>query len=111
MSNDENAGQLKLGPIGNAIVFENETVCVWTVDLEPGASQDMHQHLLPYLVIPLTEGKNRMTFLSGRIVETNEQPGMALWREPGEPHELLNTSTWRYRNMLVELKIPASAKD
>ena len=97
-------GELKLGPIGDKVVFENDTVRVWIVDLEPGAKQAMHQHLLPYLVIPLTDGENVMRFLSGRIVETHEKPGMALWREAGEPHELSNTSGWRYRNILVELK-------
>jgi beta-alanine degradation protein BauB len=108
MTKDSEPGELTLGPIGNEIIFENEIVRVWTVDLAPGAQQAMHQHLLPYLVIPLTEGKNRMRFLSGRVVETDERPGTALWREPGEPHELLNTSTWRYRNILVELKRPAA---
>ena len=97
-------GDLKLGPIGNSVIFENETVRVWIVDLEPDAKQAMHLHQLPYLVIPLTDGKNVMRFLSGRVVNTDEKPGMALWREAGEPHELLNTSTWRYRNLLVEFK-------
>lgn len=99
-------GELVLGPIGNEIVFENETVRVWIVDLEPGARQAMHRHLLPYLVIPLTDGQNLMRWLSGREVKTDEKPGMALWREAGEPHELLNTSSWRYKNILVELKQP-----
>lgn len=97
-------GDLKLGPIGDAVVFENETVRVWIVDLEPGTRQAMHKHDLPYLVIPLTDGQNVMRFLSGRVVNTDEKPGMALWREAGEPHELTNTSSWRYRNILVELK-------
>lgn len=103
-------GELKLGPIGDRVVFENDTVRVWIVDLKPGGKQAMHQHLLPYLVIPLTEGKNVMRFLSGRVVETTESPGMALWREPGEPHELENISSWRYRNILVELKHAAGSQ-
>lgn len=107
MTNTSQSGEVTLGPIGNEIVFENETVRVWIVDLDPGTKQAMHQHLLPYLVIPLTDGQNVMRFLSGRVVNTDERPGMALWREAGEPHELSNTSSWRYRNILVELKHPA----
>lgn len=95
---------LQLGPIGNETIFENDTVRVWIVDLEPGSKQAMHKHDLPYLVIPLTDGENVMRFLSGRLVHTHEKPGMALWREAGEPHELTNTSSWRYKNILVELK-------
>jgi beta-alanine degradation protein BauB len=48
-----------LGPIGDKIVFENELVRVWSVTLDPGQRQPWHQHLLPYLIVPLTEGKKR----------------------------------------------------
>ena len=48
----------KLGPIGDKILFENEHVRVWSVTLDPGRRQPWHQHLLPYLIVPLTEGKN-----------------------------------------------------
>ena len=92
------------GPIGDAIVFENEHVRVWTLRLEPGGRQPWHVHMLPYLVIPLTEGRNEMRWRDGRVVQTNESPGQALWRLPGAAHELVNTSTWTYQNMLVELK-------
>jgi quercetin dioxygenase-like cupin family protein len=94
-----------LGPIGDAILFENEHVRVWSVKLDPGQKQPWHQHLLPYLIVPLTPGKNVMTFDDGRVRETNEEPGVVLWREPGIPHELENVSDWQYRNVLVELKV------
>lgn len=109
MTNTNEYAGLQLGPIGNEVVFENDTVRVWIVDLEPGSKQAMHKHDLPYLVIPLTDGRNVMHFLSGRVVNTDEKPGMALWREAGEPHELTNTSSWRYKNILVELKAPVGA--
>lgn len=109
MSNAPKSGELELGPIGNEVIFENDTVRVWLVDLEAGSRQAWHQHHLPYLVVPLTDGRNVMNYLSGKVVHTDEKPGMALWREAGEPHELLNTSSWRYRNVLIELKQPAGA--
>jgi quercetin dioxygenase-like cupin family protein len=96
----------EVGPIGNEVVFENDHVRVWTLQLEPGERQPWHVHRLPYLVIPLTEGKNEMRWKDGRVVLTEESPGQALWRMPGAPHELINTSTWTYRNMLVEIKTP-----
>jgi quercetin dioxygenase-like cupin family protein len=98
----------KLGPIGDTVLFENEQVRVWSVKLEPGERQPWHQHLLPYLIVPLTAGKNVMTFDDGRVRETHEEPGVVLWREPGIPHELKNISDWQYRNVLVEIK---AAKD
>ena len=96
-----------LGPIGDKIVFENELVRVWSVTLDPGQRQPWHQHLLPYLIVPLTEGSNEMTFDDGRVRETHEKPGDAIWREPGIPHELLNRSDWQYRNILIEIKARA----
>jgi quercetin dioxygenase-like cupin family protein len=61
-----------LGPIGDKILFENEVVRVWSVTLDPGERQPWHQHRLPYLIVPLTEGRNEMTFDDGRVRETHE---------------------------------------
>jgi quercetin dioxygenase-like cupin family protein len=97
-----------LGPIGDKILFENEAVRVWSVTLDPGKRQPWHQHRLPYLIVPLTEGKNEMTFDDGRVRQTHEKPGEVIWREAGIPHELLNCSDWQYRNVLVEIKAGAS---
>ncbi len=96
-----------LGPIGHEILFENEQVRVWSVRLDPGERQPWHRHDLPYLIVPLTDGKNLMRFEDGRERETSEKPGDVLWREAGSPHELLNTSDWQYRNVLVEIKTTA----
>jgi quercetin dioxygenase-like cupin family protein len=98
-----------LGPIGDRILFENEHIRVWSVSLAPGGRQPWHQHLLPYLIVPLTEGRNEMHFADGRIKQTDEHPGEALWREPGIPHELRNVSDWPYKNVLIEIKTPAPA--
>lgn len=100
----ESKGARKLGPIGDRILFENDRVRVWSVILDPGQRQPWHQHLLPYLIVPLTKGKNIMYFDDGGERETNETPGEVLWREPGIPHELLNVSDWQYRNVLIEMK-------
>ena len=94
----------ELGPIGDEILFENDRVRVWSVKLDPGERQAWHQHHLPYLIVPMTEGKNIMYFEDGREKETNEVPGHVLWREAGPPHELLNVSDWQYRNVLIEIK-------
>lgn len=94
---------LELGPIGDKIIFENSQVRVWSLELAPGQLQRWHEHHHTYLVIPITAGENVMEFVSGRVVNTHEQPGQALYRQPGEPHQLRNTSTFHYRNVLVEL--------
>jgi uncharacterized RmlC-like cupin family protein len=94
----------KLGPIGDTVIFENDVIRVWALKLQPGGMQDWHQHDLPYLVVPITAGHNVMYFADGRERPTTETPGDALWREPGIPHKLVNTSNHEYQNVLVEFK-------
>lgn len=96
-----------LGQIGDEVVFENDHIRVWRLTLKPGEIQSWHRHDLPYLVVPLTEGNNVMRFADGRERPTQEKPGDALWREPGMPHELENTGTADYSNILVEVKAKA----
>jgi len=96
--------EVTLGPIADTVIFENEFVRVWSLALDPGEVQTWHLHQLPYLVIPLTDGKNEMRWKDGRVIHTDETPGQALWRLPGGVHELENTSSWQYRNLLVEVK-------
>jgi quercetin dioxygenase-like cupin family protein len=95
--------ELRLGPIGDRVIFENELVRVWTLTLEPGGKQPWHRHDLPYLIVPITKGKGRITFVDETVVEPVEEPGMAIWREPGLVHELENTADWEYKNLLVEI--------
>jgi beta-alanine degradation protein BauB len=100
----------ELGPIGDRIVFENAYLRVWSIKLDPGERQTWHQHRLPYLIVPMTEGRNVMYYEDGREKETNETTGEVLWREPGIPHELVNISDWQYRNVLIEIKaVPGAA--
>src|SRR6516165_1444989 len=89
------------------VIFPNTAPAGGLMALDPGQRQPWHQHLLPYLIVPLTEGRNEMTFDDGRVRETHEKPGDAIWREPGIPHELLNRSDWQYRNILIEIKAGA----
>jgi quercetin dioxygenase-like cupin family protein len=102
--NEKTTTDRPLGPIGDKVLFENEQVRVWSVNLEPGERQPWHRHDLPYLIVPLTKGKNVMYFDDGREKQTNESVGEVLWREPGIPHELLNISDWNYSNVLIEVK-------
>ena len=102
--NVEQEQNVTLGPIGDRVIFENELVRVWILTLGPGEKQSWHRHHHPYLIVPLTCGKGRITFLDGTVLEPVEEAGMAIWREPGQIHELVNTADWEYQNILVEIK-------
>jgi beta-alanine degradation protein BauB len=98
--------QLALNPIGTRVLFENDKVRVWEVVLEPGEQQGFHHHTLPYVVIGIEPGHNRITSINGQVRETDERPGHIVFQEAGQIHNLENIGTTRYRNRLIEIKQP-----
>ena len=42
-----------LGNVANELLFENDLVCVWAMNLAPGERSDRHRHDLPYLLCVL----------------------------------------------------------
>jgi quercetin dioxygenase-like cupin family protein len=93
-----------LGLIGSHVLYENDTVRVWAVIVEPGRKQPWHRHLQPYLIVPLSGGDIEIESIDGVIRRPKETVGEVMWREAGEVHELRNTGSSVYRNILVELK-------
>lgn len=94
-----------LGPIGTEIVFENDAVRVWRVDLAPGERQPWHKHYLPYVIVPLADARCEMRFADGVVREIIDAPGAVKWRgDPGPVHELYNVGTTDSRTILVEIK-------
>ena len=95
---------VKLGPIGNRIIFENEHVRVWELCVEPGESKGLHRHDLPYVIVPLTAGEIEIESIDGKVYRPQEKIGEAIWRDAGEIHDLHNLGDAAYRNVLVEIK-------
>jgi beta-alanine degradation protein BauB len=97
--------QLKLGPIGNRVMYENALVRVWDFVVEPGESKGWHRHELPYVIIPMTDGDIELeSALTGDIERPKANIGDPIWRDAGEVHDLRNVGKATYRNILVELK-------
>ncbi len=93
-----------LGPLGDKILFENEYVRIWSVKLDPGERQAWHKHDLPYVIVPMTDGKIEIESVDGKIVRPDDKSGKAIWRDPGEIHDLRNLGDAVYKNVLVEIK-------
>jgi hypothetical protein len=95
-----------LGPIGTRVLFENEHVRVWSVELGPKGHQPLHEHEHPYVVVPVSEGKALMRWEDGRERQITDVLGNALWREAsGGPHELFNLEeNSKMHSILVEIK-------
>jgi beta-alanine degradation protein BauB len=98
-----------LGPIGTKVLFENEHVRVWSVELPPKGRQPLHEHYHPYLIVPVSAGRSVMRWEDGRERELVDVPGRIVYREDsGGPHELFNLEDTDFHSVLVEIKAVAT---
>lgn len=94
-----------LGPIATKVVFENDQIRVWSLELGPKGHQPLHEHYCPYLIVPLSESKSVMKWEDGRSRELVDHPGDVKYRESGDgPHELFNLEDADMKSILVEIK-------
>src|SRR6476661_3268919 len=95
---------ITLGEIEQRIVFENEQVRIWEVNLDPGETIDFHLHYHPYVIISLGGGKNEIETIFGDKRMTNEPLGSTVFMNEMRPvHKLTNRDTVRYLSRLIEL--------
>ena len=96
--------QMKYGPIGTHVFFENDRVRVWEIELTPGETLPMHFHELDYVVVTVSGGTTTVEWEDGRRETNDQQPGDIIWREARYAHALINNGADTYRNRLIELK-------
>ncbi len=96
---------IKLGQVGDKILFENEHIRMWEVRLEPGRTIDFHIHYHPYLIVSLGGGDNEVETVFGNKISTHEPIGSWLFMDQMRPvHRLTNKSDVVYLSRLIELK-------
>jgi predicted metal-dependent enzyme (double-stranded beta helix superfamily) len=101
----------KLGDVATRMLFENDRVRVWEMDLAPGESSSVHEHALDYVLVQLEGDKIAGIFEPDThgayppgTVEGDVAPGNAIFIERGGIETAKNTGSKRYREILVELK-------
>ena len=105
MSQEVSKSGRPLGPIGTHVMFENEHIRVWTIELPGKGHQPLHEHHLPYLIVPISEGKSVMKWEDGRVRDLVDVAGEVKYREAsGGPHELFNLEDTKFHSVLVEIK-------
>ena len=99
-----------LGNVATRLLYENERVRIWEMDLAPGARSATHRHDLDYLLVqiegdriaaepePDTGGAYR------HYIEAAVVPGKVRYISRGGIETAVNVGTRRYREILVELK-------
>jgi hypothetical protein len=100
----------RLGTVGTKLLFENERVRVWEMDLAPGAKSDTHRHDLDYLLVQV-EG-DRIAAIPEPdtagpykdYMEADVVPGRVRYIARGGIETAANIGQRRYREILIELK-------
>jgi uncharacterized cupin superfamily protein len=96
---------IKLGQIGDQILFENEHIRMWEVRLEPGQMINFHIHYHPYLVVSLSGGENEIETIFGDKITTHEPGGSFTFIDQMRAvHRLTNKSNVTYLSRLIEMK-------
>jgi quercetin dioxygenase-like cupin family protein len=97
-----------LGDVANKLLFENELVRVWEMSLAPGERSDRHRHELPYLLCVLAGTRVDAEVDGHGRLEIPVQPGSVFFVPPGATETAINGSRDHFREILIELKKPAT---
>lgn len=97
-----------LGNVANKLLFENELVRVWEMNLVPGERSDRHRHDLPYVLCVLDGSRVDAEIEGVGRVEIPVQRGSVFFVPPGATETAINATGEVFREILIELKGAAS---
>ncbi|MBI2168369.1 MAG: hypothetical protein HYU28_02545 [Actinobacteria bacterium] len=92
--------------IGTRLLFENDRVRVWEIDLPAGARAPFHTHAHPYFFVCVAAGRSLSRFSDGTAVAIDYDVGDTWFDElTGGPqvHDLENVGDTSLRFTTVEL--------
>jgi hypothetical protein len=99
-----------LGDVATRVIFENDRVRIWEMELPPGGRTAVHRHDMDYILVQLAGDRIRGEFepdtagqLSG-VVEGDVQPGGVFYVTKGGIETAVNPGRETYREILIELK-------
>jgi beta-alanine degradation protein BauB len=93
-----------LGDVGQDVLLENGHVRIWHITLQPGETQPLHHHGLPYVVVAVQGATSVITTGGGDRIDIVEETGSVVFREPGQTHTLTNVGDTVYIGRIIELK-------
>ncbi|MEL7153388.1 MAG: DUF1330 domain-containing protein [Pseudomonadota bacterium] len=96
------------GRIGTDLVFENDSVRVWHMSLQPGEKMPVHRHVLTYFWTAITPGRFLQRTHDGTTYESDFPAGLTHFYEVGAGefalHNLENVGDTKMIFCAVELK-------
>ena len=92
--------------VGTKLLFENDRVRVWDLDLAPGERVPFHCHATPYFFVCVDAGRAISRFPDGNAMTLDYEAGDTWFDEVAngdEIHDLENVGSTRLRFTTVEL--------
>ena len=97
--------------VGTELLFENDLIRVWLLDLAPYQTTEWHEHSCDYVFIVTQAGPVRCEYVDGSTEYQDDEAGAVSYRKRDLGHRLVNSGGGRYQNIVVELKETASLSD
>lgn len=94
------------GDVGTRVLFENDHVRIWHLELAPGESSPLHTHANPYLFVVIESARVLTKFPDGTTSDDVDPTGEAVFvahDDNTRTHTLNNIDDKRYVNRVIEL--------
>jgi hypothetical protein len=96
--------------VGTRLLFENDRIRLWTLEVAPGESYGPHEHRNRYVAVVAQGSKIASVMIDGSVeLEFDAEVDHVDWHEFEGPrvHTLENRGTTPYKNFIVELLDPS----
>ena len=94
--------------IGSAVLFEDDRVKIWDLQIEPGQGHGMHRHSNDYILVFVGDCRLRGINADGSTrFEQDMHHGQVVHRTlegDEDVHDALNVGDTPSRNLIIELK-------
>jgi uncharacterized cupin superfamily protein len=101
--------EIAANPIGTDLIYEDERIRVWRIELAPGEVAGFHTHELDYTTVVVDGDVVERPNADGTVDTIAVAPGQLMrWYDGPLGHSLKNAGTKPFRNVIVEIKgLPA----
>jgi beta-alanine degradation protein BauB len=95
----------RANPIGTELVYEDDEVRIWKIQLAPGEEAPWHTHRLHYTTVIVEGGLLERENGDGTVDRLETSPGDVMrWDEGSLRHMVRNVGDTRFSNVIVEIK-------
>lgn len=92
----------RVDQIGTAIIFEDEHIRVWLLDLPPHGASEWHDHHNPYRYVVTRPGLVATEYEDGHRELQDDVVSDTRFQSADARHRLVNLSNSTYQNVVIE---------